>query len=214
MRIRTDSRSIAILAVFAAMIIALEILPIPFLTDIPLFAGFTLDPTGIPIVIVFLGLGIAYSLILIPIMWVSIAYRNFTGSVFKGFAEFYTLLGLIVAKLILRKRSYDWKVAAPAYVAFGVIFRAVGMYITNIPLIQFFWGAPLEAAIVSSGAFVLPNIIQAFINILLGIIVFIIIPENLAIQARLGKYGEDDSVTYEEISTDELESTGDEEQTD
>ena len=90
MRIRTDSRSIAILAVFAAMIIALEILPIPFLTDIPLFGGFTLDPTGIPIVIVFLGLGIAYSLILIPIMWVTIAYRNLTGSIFKGFAEFYT----------------------------------------------------------------------------------------------------------------------------
>ena len=214
MRIRTDSRSIAILTVFAAMIIALEILPIPFLTDIPLFGGFTLDPTGIPIVIIFLGLGIAYSLILIPIMWVTIAYRNPIGSIFKGFAEFYTLLGLIVAKLILRNRTYDWKLAAPLYITLGVIFRAVGMYITNIPLIQFFYGGTLETAILSSGAFVIPNIIQAFINILLGIIVFIIIPENLAISARLGKYAEDVDVLYEEISAEELESTGDEEQTD
>lgn len=214
MKMRTDSRSIAILAIFAAMILALEFIPITFLTDIPLFGGFTLDPTGIPIVIVFFGLGIVYSLILIPIMWVSIAYRNFMGSVFKGFAEFYTLLGLIIAKLILRKRSYDWKVAAPVYIVLGVTIRAVGMFVTNIPLILFFWGGTVESAIVSSAAFVLPNIIQAFINTLVGIMVFIIIPENLAIQARFGKYGSDDYENYEEISAEELESTGDEQKTD
>ena len=48
------------------------------------------------------------------------------------------------------------------------------------------------------------------INILIGILIFIIIPENLAIQARFGKYGTDEYEKYEEISTDELESTGDE----
>ena len=214
MKVRTDSRSIAILAVFAAMVLALEILPVPFLTDLPLFGGFTLDPTGIPIVIVFLGLGIAYSLILIPIMWISIAYRNFVGSVFKGFAEFYTLLGLIVAKLILRKRAYDWKTAAPVYIGLGVLFRALGMLITNIFLIQFFWGGTLESAIAGSIAFVAPNIIQALINTLLGIMVFIVIPENLAIQARLGKFGSDEYKNYEEISVEELEVADDEQQTD
>ncbi len=56
----------------------------------------------------------------------------------------------------------------------------------------------------------IPNIIQAMINILIGILIFIIIPENLAIQARFGKYGTDEYEKYEEISTDELESTGDE----
>jgi len=210
MKLRTDSRSIAILSLFAAMILALEIVPIPLLTDIPLFGGFTLDPTGIPITIVFLAFGSIFSLILIPIMWIAIAYRNPIGSVFKGFAEFYTLLGLIVAKLFLRKRSYDWKVAAPLYIIFGVAFRGIGMYVTNIFLIQSFYGLTLEAAIALSATFVIPNIIQALINILVGILIFIIIPENLAIQARFGKYGTEEYDKYEEISAEELEATDDE----
>ena len=209
MKLQTDARSIAILAIFAAMILALELIPVPFLTDIPLFAGFTLDPTGIPITIVFLAFGSVFSLILIPIMWVAIAYRNPIGSVFKGFAEFYTLFGLIVAKLLLRNRSYDWKVSAPTFLAFGVAFRAIGMYITNIFLIQWLYGSPLEGAIILSGAYVIPNIIQALINILIGVVVFIIIPENLAIQARFGKYGAHEYDKYEEISANELEPTGD-----
>ena len=210
MKMRTDSKSIAILALFAAMILALEILPVPLLTDIPLFAGFTLDPTGIPITIVFLAFGSVFSLILIPIMWIAIAYRNPIGSVFKGFAEFYSLFGLIIAKLFLRNRSYDWKVAAPIYIAFGVAFRAVGMYVTNIFLIQWLYGSPIEAAIILSGTFIIPNIIQALINTLVGIFIFIIIPENLAIQARFGKYGTDEYDKYEEISAEELVSTDDE----
>lgn len=210
MKLRTDSRSIAILAIFAAMILALEILPIPFLTDIPLFGGFTLDPTGIPITIVFLAYGSIFSLILIPIMWIAIAYRNPVGSVFKGFAEFYTLLGLIVAKLFLRNSTYDWKVAAPIYLAFGVAFRAIGMYITNVFLIQWLYGMPQEGAIALSATFIIPNVIQALINILIGVFIFIIIPESLAIQARFGKYGTDEYENYEEISTEELESTSDE----
>ena len=210
MKLRTDSRSIAILAIFAAMILALEILPVPLLTDIPLFAGFTLDPTGIPIIIVFLAFGSVFSLILIPIMWIAIAYRNPIGSVFKGFAEFYTLFGLIIAKLLLRNRSYDWKVAAPIYVTFGVAFRAIGMYVTNIFLIQWLYGSPLEGAIILSGIFFIPNIIQALINTLIGILIFVIIPENLAIQARFGKYGTDEYDRYEEISAEELEPTDNE----
>ena len=204
MNIRTDSRSIALLAIFAAMVIALEILPIPLLTDIPLFAGFTLDPTGIPITLIFLMLGSFFGLILIPIMWVSIAYRNLIGSVFKGFAEFYTLLGLIVAKLILKKRSYDWKVALPTYLFFGIVFRVVLMYISNIFLIQWLYMSPPEVALALSASFVLPNLIQAFLNIFFGILIFMIIPESLMIEGRLGKYSHEEDRIYEEISEDEL----------
>jgi riboflavin transporter FmnP len=199
---KVDSRRIAILSIFAAMVIALEVLPVPLLTDIPLFAGFTLDPTGIPITLVFLLLGSLFGLILIPIMWISIAYRNLIGSVFKGFAEFYTLLGLIVAKLILRKRSYDWKVALPTYVVFGVIFRVVLMYISNIFLIQWLYMQPPEVALALSASFILPNLIQAFLNVFIGIIIFIAIPENLKIEGQLGKYGSEEFQMYEEISED------------
>jgi hypothetical protein len=208
-KIRTDSRSIAILAVFAAMIIALEILPIPLLTDIPLFAGFTLDPTGIPITMILLMFGSIFALILIPIMWVSIAYRNFIGSVFKGFAEFYTLLGLIVARLFLKKRAYDWKVALPVYVVFGVVFRTVGMYVSNIFLIQWLYMAPPEVALTLSASFVIPNLIQAFLNVFIGTLIFMIIPENLMIQGSLGKYGDVEDQQYEEISEEELQQSSD-----
>ena len=211
MKLRTDSRSIAILSIFAAMVLALEIFPIPFLTDIPLFGGFTLDPTGIPITIVFLAFGTAFSLILLPIMWIAIAYRNPIGSVFKVFAEFYTLLGLIVAKLLLRNRQYEWKIAVPTYLVFGVVFRAIGMYFTNIFLIQWLYGLPLEGAIPLSATFVIPNILQAIINIMIGIFIFVIVPENLAMQARFGKFGETDRDAYEEISAEEIESAGYEE---
>jgi hypothetical protein len=209
-RIRTDSRSIAILAIFAAMVIALEILPIPFLTDIPLFGGFTLDPSGIPICFIFLAYGNVFAFLLLPILWIAIGYRNFVGSVFKVFAEFFTLLGLVVARFVLRSRSYDWKVATPIYLIFGVAFRAIGMYFSNIYLIQWLYGVPLDGAIVLSAGFVVPNIVQAVINVLAAILLFVIIPENLAIEGRFGKYGTDEYEKYREISPDELESIDDE----
>ncbi|MFX1417004.1 MAG: hypothetical protein ACFFC0_09335, partial [Promethearchaeota archaeon] len=56
--IRKDSKSIALLAVFVAMVVALEVYPILGVTDIGIPGDFTIDWTGIPIVIVFLGLGI------------------------------------------------------------------------------------------------------------------------------------------------------------
>jgi hypothetical protein len=206
MKIEFDSRRIAIFTIFASMIIALEILPIPFLTDIPLFGGFTLDPTGIPITIVFLAYGNIFSLLLLPIMTLVIGYRNPIGATFKAFAEFYTLLGLIIAKLILRKRSYDWKVATPLYVVLGVTFRAVGMYITNIFLIQWLYGLPADSAVVLSATFVIPNIIQAVINVFLGILIYIAIPENLKVEARFGTDRDSLDGMYEEISAEELES--------
>jgi hypothetical protein len=143
-------------------------------------------------------------------MWIAIAYRNPLGSVFKGFAEFFTLFGLIVAKVVLRKRSYDWKVALPTFLVFGISFRAVGMYFSNIFLIQWLYGSPPEAAVLLSSTFIIPNIIQALVNVLVGILIFIVIPENLALQARLGKFGTDEIDKYEEISEEELERIGDE----
>ncbi|MFW9837061.1 MAG: hypothetical protein ACFFE7_06045 [Candidatus Thorarchaeota archaeon] len=211
MKVRTDSRSIAIFAIFAAMVLAMEVIPVPFLTDIPLGGGFTIDPTGIPVVIVFVGLGIVYSLILVPVIWVAIAYRGkLPGATFKAFAEFYTLLGLFIARLILRKRSYDWKIALPTYVAFGIIFRSIGMFLTNIPLLQIFYGFTPETAVIGSAGYVLLNIFQAIINIVLGIGFFIIIPENLKIEAQLGSHRADRIENYEEISAEELEETNNE----
>ena len=147
MKIRTDSKSIALLAVFTSLVIALEIFPIPGVTDfytpVP---NFTIDWTGIPIMIIFIGLGTAFSFFTVGVMWVFIAYRNFQGAAFKGLAETFTLLGLIVAKLILRNRNFDWKKSAVVYLTFACLFRGIGMLFGNVVLFNLFWTTSYDAA--------------------------------------------------------------------
>ena len=209
MRIRTDSKSIAILAIFTSLVIALEVFPIPGITDLYTPApSFTIDWTGIPIMIVFLGLGMVFSTFMIVIMWVFIGYRNFQGAAFKGLAEAFTLLGLIIAKLILRNRDLDWKQSTVVYLIFGCLFRSLGMLAGNVFLFNLFYGMSYDAAFAFSTIYVPWNIIQAVINVLGGIILFQLIPENIRIQAGFGRYGAIDS-KYEELSDDELNSMND-----
>ncbi|MHA1615576.1 MAG: hypothetical protein ACTSYJ_12085 [Candidatus Thorarchaeota archaeon] len=205
MKIRTDSKSIALLAVFTSLVIALEIFPIPGLTDfytpVP---NFTIDWTGIPIMIVFLGLGGIFSLFTVGVMWVFIAYRNFQGAAFKGFAESFTLLGLILAKLVLRNRNLDWKKSAVVYLTFACLFRGVGMLFGNVVLFNLFMGWPYEMAFTISTIYVPWNILQAAINVVGGLFLYRLIPESLRKQAGLGTNGSDEITKYEEISEDEL----------
>jgi len=204
MKIRTDSKSIALLAVFSSLVIILEIFPIPGITDLYTPAlNFTIDWTGIPIMIVFLGLGMTFSLFTVVIMWIFIAYRNFQGAAFKGIAESFTLLGLIVAKLILRNRDLGWKKNAVVYLLFACVFRGLGMLLGNVFLFNFFWSMPYEAGFALSTIYVPWNIIQAAVNVIGGIILYQLIPENIRMQAGLGKHRTGE-VKYEELSEDEL----------
>jgi riboflavin transporter FmnP len=205
MNIRTDSKSIALLAVFTSLVIALEIFPIPGVTDLytPV-PNFTIDWTGIPIMIVFLGLGGVFSVFTVGVMWVFIAYRNFQGAAFKGFAETFTLLGLIVAKIILRNRDLDWKKSAVIYLIFACLFRGVGMLFGNVVLFNLFWGWSYDTAFTISMIYVPWNIIQAAVNVLGGLFLYQLIPESLRIQAGLGLTKSRETTVYEEISEDEL----------
>ncbi len=211
MKLRTDSKSIALLAIFTSIIIALEIFPIIGLTDfytpVP---NFTIDWTGIPIMIIFLGLGITFSTISIGVMWVSIAYRNFNGAAFKFLAELLTLLGLVVAKLIIRDRELDWKLRTGIYLVSACVFRSIGMYFGNIFLFTLFGYMPIDIAIGFSVIYIPWNVLQAAINVIGGTLLYQMIPENLAMQAGLGKYRTISEHKYEEISADELESTSNE----
>ncbi|MGY5857881.1 MAG: hypothetical protein RTU63_00820 [Candidatus Thorarchaeota archaeon] len=207
MSIRTDSKSIALLAIFSSLVIALEIFPIPGVTDfyapVP---NFTIDWTGIPIMIVFLGLGTVFSFFTIGIMWIFIGYRNFQGAAFKGLAESFTFLGLIIANLVLRNRDLDWKRKAIVYLIFGCLFRGVGMFFGNVLLFNLFWGTAFDAGFALSAIYVPWNIIQAAINVIGGLFLYQIIPESLRIQAGFGKFR---SAQYEEISDDELTTEND-----
>ena len=204
MSIRTGSKSIALLAIFTSLVIALEIFPVVGITDIyaPV-PNFTIDWTGIPIMIVFLGLGSVFSIFTVVVMWVFIAYRNFQGAAFKGLAESFTLLGLIIANLILRKRNYDWKRNAVVYLVFGCLFRGLGMLLGNVILFNFFFTMPYEAGFTLSSIYVPWNILQAAINVIGGVILYQLIPESILMQAGLGKHRTGE-VKYEELSEEEL----------
>lgn len=204
--IRRDSKSIAIFSIFTSVIIALEIFPIVGLTDfytpVP---GFTIDWTGIPIMIIFLGLGVIFSVLSIGVMWVFISYRNFAGAAFKGLSELLTLLGLIIAKLAMRNRDIDWKWATGIYLVSACVFRSIGMYFGNIMLFTLFGYMSYEVAIIASIAYIPWNILQATINVVGGVLLYKMIPETLAIEAGLGKYRLVKFDKYEEIPPEELE---------
>lgn len=213
MNIRTDSKSIALLAVFTSLVIALEIFPIVGLTDIytPV-PNFTIDWTGIPIMIVFLGLGVVFSFFTVGVMWIFIAYRNFQGAAFKGLAEILTVLGLVVAKYVLRNRDVSWKWTALIYLIFGCLFRGVGMLFGNTILFQFFFHMPVEAAFSLSAIYVPWNVIQATINVFVGMLLYQLIPKDLKMEAGFGIFRINRTEKYEEISTEEIEALDDDKQ--
>jgi hypothetical protein len=78
------------------------------------------------------------------------------------------------------------------------------MYPTNIMLLQVLIGLPLEAAIAGSTLYVSLNLIQAAVNIVGGVILFYLIPENLALQAGLGDDADRASERVQELPPDEI----------
>jgi len=203
--IRKDSKSIALLALFSAMVIMLEAYPILGVTDIRTVGSFTLDPTGIPLVIVLLGLGGFYSIITIFIMWVSIAYRGKVASAtFKGVAELLTILGIVFArkithgdKLSKRKEIFIWVVLAS-------LFRSVGMFFSILVLSPYFWAATFEMALADAILYFPWNIVQACINVIGGVLLYSAIPIELKLQAGFGENPNLGKPVVEELSQDEI----------
>lgn len=208
MNTRFDSKSIALLAIFSAMVATLEVFPVIGITDLKFFPGgtpFTLDWTGIPIVIVFAGLGMISSVISIAVMFIAIGYRNFPGAVFKGAAEMLTIVGLLLARVIIGKKPLSKKASLALYLILGATLRAVGMFFVNIPLLPIFY--PLfyttESAIEASTILIPWNVLQAGINIVAGMFLYYLIPENLKVQAGFGQKRDRNAI--EELTKEEIE---------
>ncbi|NHJ14634.1 MAG: hypothetical protein EAX95_13225, partial [Candidatus Thorarchaeota archaeon] len=186
LHMKRDSRSIAVLSILTAFVILLEVFPIVGLTDLKFNPGgtpFTLDWTGIPIVIIFLAYGFLYSLFSIAAMFIAIAYRNPAGAVFKLVAEALTMIGIAAAYYLSLKLHVKGSKRIVVLLLFGVAFRAVGMYIMNIVLLPVLYPYTVEAAIVASTILVPWNMLQAVVNILGGVFLFSRIPPNLATAA-------------------------------
>jgi len=206
LRFRIDSKSIAVLSIFSAMAAMLEIFPVIGLTDLkvePAVPSFTIDWTGIPIFMIFLGLGLIGAFFSIVVVGIAIGFRNPVGALFKILAESLTLLGAAFGWVICRKLKISGYKRVIIYLVPAIIFRAIGMYFGNIFLLQFFYSVPYEAALISSTILVPWNGVQATINLLAGGFFFFAIPKNLREEAGLGDDDETDIVR--ELSEDEIE---------
>ena len=198
--IRTDSKSIALLSIFSAMIIAIEFLPLIGITDLKVpGTNFTFDPTGIPITLIFLFFGFVFSFIGVSIMGIVIGYRNLTGATFKFFAELFKILGLTMAWWLLRNRQVSYKFRIIIYTLFATFFCSLGMLIMNgAILLPLLYGMESSAAWMLSATFVPLNIIQSVINVVVGGIIFGIIPENLKNQIITAEGSSDDILELDE----------------
>lgn len=206
--IRKDSKSIALLAVFTAMVVVLEIFPIVGVTDlklVPTVPSFTIDWTGIPIFVVFLGLGIIFSIVTIAVMGVAIGYRNPFGAIFKMSAELLTVVGFIIGYLICKRMNIRGKRSLIIYAVFAMLWRAVGMYIVNLWLLPIFYGLPDTVAVTAATTLLPWNMLQAAINVMGGGILYYLIPENLALQAGLGDGADRASWRVEELPSEEID---------
>ena len=175
-----DSKTISLLAIFLAMIFALEIYPLTGITDIPVPGiYFTIDWTGIPLVLIFLFFGPVVSLLGVGFMGIVIGYRNIFGSIFKVFAEFYKILGMLLIWLVIRNREISYSKRVVLYTLFAAFFCTVGMFVTNIPLLQVLYGYAPDAALATSIVMIPWNALQSVINVIGGTFLFRIIPEDL-----------------------------------
>ena len=203
--VRKDSKSIALLALFSAMVIILEAYPILGVTDIRTVGFFTLDPTGIPLVIVLLGLGGFYSIITIFIMWVSIAYRGkMASATFKGVAELLTILGIIFAKKITRRSKMSKGKEILIWVVIASLFRSVGMFFSTLVLSPYFYAASFEIALADAILYFPWNIVQACINVIGGVLLYGAIPVELRLQAGFDENPNLGKPVVEELPQDEI----------
>ena len=192
-KIPTDSKSISLLAIFSAMVVALEIYPIPGITDLKVPGMFfTIDWTGIPIAFLFLGFGLVYSFISILIMTISImAHGNMTGAIFKLFAELFKIFGMALAWYITKNRNISYQRKIPIYIFFALLFCSVGMFFVNIWLLPILYGMTMELAVATSLLYIPWNAVQSIINVVGGFVIIRVIPSDLKIAFRIGEMDSD-----------------------
>ncbi len=180
-----SSQKTAILAVLSSIVIALEVFPIVGITDLPFYPygiPFTIDWTGIPLIIILLLLGLLPAVFSTIIMFVAIGYRNLMGATFKFAAELFTIIGVYVAHVLTKNRTEKSHLKLLAYLIFGASFRAAGMFFTNLGLLPLFLPSrfpTFDVVLFASTALIPWNILQAIINILGGYLVFHAVPQTL-----------------------------------
>ena len=79
------------------------------------------------------------------------------------------------------------------------------MYYTNIILLPILTPTPVEAAVIAATILIPWNMLQAVINIVVGGVLFYIIPLNLRREAGMGEFYQESFEELRELDKDEIE---------
>jgi hypothetical protein len=109
------------------------------------------------------------------------------GATFKGVAELLTILGIVFAKEITRRREMSKWTEILVWVAIASLFRSVGMFFATLILSPYFYGATFELALADAILYFPWNIVQACINVIGGVLLYNAIPIELRLQAGFGE---------------------------
>lgn len=179
-KMKNKSLKIAGTAIFSAMGVAMEFLPldIPF----PLFTKLTLDPTGIPLALAFFIFGFNVASIATFITALSIALPrpkgpNIPGAFFKGLAEFSTILGISISKRFWKNEM----LMAISSSIFGVLVRITTMCITCLIFLPLFYGMPQIVVLKIIPIIAIFNLIQGLLNILVALSLYKAIKKRIAL---------------------------------
>jgi riboflavin transporter FmnP len=162
---RLDTKKLALATILGALAAALEAIPgPPFDIRYPLYPNISWDPTGIPIMIsvLFTGtLGGTYTC-LIGCMVIMLR-GNFAGGTLKLIAELATILGFVVIRRGIVKKSIS-----------AITLRVLIMSAANYLLLPIFYAPYVtpETVIANLCSFAVFNITQALINIIPAYIIY------------------------------------------
>jgi len=139
-------------------------IPFPWLT----FLKF--DFTGIPIVLSLLLIGLKSGTITSTVAFLAILVRSgdIVGSSMKALAEFSTILGMSLGLMWLKKTKF----AKPVSFILGCASRVLVMVLANFVILPWYYGIPFYAVLQMSPLVASFNVIQGFLSIFGGYLVY------------------------------------------
>ena len=129
------------------------------------------DFTGIPIVLCFLLYGLTPGATTSAVAFFAILLRggDVIGSSMKALAEFSTILGMTLS-LKLTKKSTNFNRLISTVL--GLTLRVTTMLITNLIVLPNFYGIPFNEALLLSPLIGVFNLIQGFISMFAGYLIY------------------------------------------
>ncbi|MCD6563440.1 MAG: hypothetical protein J7K23_05940 [Thermoproteales archaeon] len=177
------AKKLTLTAIFSAMAISLEILPIdiPF----PMFSKLTIDITGVPLLLALYIIDLPSSIITTVTTGIIIALprppfkpSNPYGAFFKTLAELSTIIGVWMIKKLWKKDNKKFFIYSFLN---GSFIRTIVMCIANYIFLPIFYGVPVKIVISILPIIALFNIVQTLVNILLAYLSYKAIKKRLSI---------------------------------